>query len=52
MAKKIAKDKGIDLADVEGSGGNGRIIKSDVENFTPKQNLRNQQNKILLQRRG
>lgn len=37
MAKKIAKDKGIDLSEVEGSGGNGRIIKSDVENFTPKQ---------------
>lgn len=37
LAKKIAKDKGIDLAEVEGSGGNGRIIKSDVENFTPKQ---------------
>jgi pyruvate dehydrogenase E2 component (dihydrolipoamide acetyltransferase) len=36
LAKKIAKDKGIDLADVEGSGGNGRIIKSDVENFTPR----------------
>jgi pyruvate dehydrogenase E2 component (dihydrolipoamide acetyltransferase) len=36
LAKKIAKDKGIDLAEVEGSGGNGRIIKSDVENFTPK----------------
>jgi pyruvate dehydrogenase E2 component (dihydrolipoamide acetyltransferase) len=35
LAKKIAKDKGIDLAEVEGSGGNGRIIKSDVENFTP-----------------
>jgi pyruvate dehydrogenase E2 component (dihydrolipoamide acetyltransferase) len=37
LAKKIAKDKGIDLAEVEGSGGNGRIIKSDVENFSPKQ---------------
>lgn len=37
LAKKIAKDKGIDLSEVEGSGGNGRIIKSDVENFTPKQ---------------
>lgn len=36
LAKKIAKDKGIDLSEVEGSGGNGRIIKSDVENFTPK----------------
>ncbi|SMG16968.1 pyruvate dehydrogenase E2 component (dihydrolipoamide acetyltransferase) [Marivirga sericea] len=37
LAKKIAQDKGIDLADVDGSGNNGRIIKSDVENFTPKQ---------------
>ncbi|HET8859226.1 pyruvate dehydrogenase complex dihydrolipoamide acetyltransferase [Marivirga sp.] len=37
LAKKIAKDKGIDLSEVDGSGGNGRIIKSDVENFTPKQ---------------
>lgn len=37
LAKKIAKDKGIDLADIDGSGNNGRIIKADVENFTPKQ---------------
>jgi pyruvate dehydrogenase E2 component (dihydrolipoamide acetyltransferase) len=37
LAKKIAKDKGIDLSEVDGSGGNGRIIKSDVENFTPKE---------------
>ncbi|WNB17102.1 pyruvate dehydrogenase complex dihydrolipoamide acetyltransferase [Marivirga arenosa] len=36
LAKKIAQDKGIDLAEVEGSGNNGRIIKADVENFTPK----------------
>jgi len=36
LAKKIAKDKGIDLAELEGSGNNGRIIKADVENFTPK----------------
>ena len=35
LAKKIAKDKGINLADVKGSGENGRIIKKDVENFTP-----------------
>ena len=35
LAKKIAEDKGINLAQVTGSGENGRIIKSDVENFTP-----------------
>ena len=35
LAKKIAKDKGINLADVKGSGENGRIIKKDVENYTP-----------------
>jgi pyruvate dehydrogenase E2 component (dihydrolipoamide acetyltransferase) len=36
LAKKIASDKGIQLAQVKGSGENGRITKSDVENFTPK----------------
>ena len=35
LAKKIAKDKGIDLAQVAGSAEGGRIIKKDVENFTP-----------------
>ena len=35
LAKQIAKDKGINLAQVNGSGDNGRITKSDVENFTP-----------------
>ncbi|SEP54702.1 pyruvate dehydrogenase complex dihydrolipoamide acetyltransferase [Flavobacterium urocaniciphilum] len=35
LAKKIAQDKGINLAQVKGSGENGRITKSDVENFTP-----------------
>src|SRR5690606_27118129 len=33
LAKSLAKEKGIDLAQVEGSGDNGRIIKKDVENF-------------------
>ncbi|QTE22781.1 pyruvate dehydrogenase complex dihydrolipoamide acetyltransferase [Polaribacter cellanae] len=36
LAKKIASEKGINLADVNGSGENGRIIKKDVENYTPK----------------
>ncbi|MGB3143445.1 MAG: 2-oxo acid dehydrogenase subunit E2 [Maribacter sp.] len=35
LAKKIAEDKGIDLAKVSGSGDNGRIIKKDIENYTP-----------------
>jgi len=35
LAKKIAQDKGINLSDVKGSGENGRIVKNDVENFTP-----------------
>lgn len=36
LAKKIAKDKGINLADIKGSGENGRIVKRDVENYTPQ----------------
>ena len=35
LAKKIAEDKGIDLAKVSGTGDNGRIIKKDIENYTP-----------------
>jgi pyruvate dehydrogenase E2 component (dihydrolipoamide acetyltransferase) len=34
LAKQIAKDKGINLSQLKGSGENGRIVKSDVENFT------------------
>jgi pyruvate dehydrogenase E2 component (dihydrolipoamide acetyltransferase) len=36
LAKKIAQDKGISLSQVKGSGENGRIVKSDVEGFTPQ----------------
>ncbi|WP_338350491.1 pyruvate dehydrogenase complex dihydrolipoamide acetyltransferase [Nonlabens tegetincola] len=35
LAKKMAQDKGIDLSQVQGSGENGRIIKKDIESFTP-----------------
>jgi pyruvate dehydrogenase E2 component (dihydrolipoamide acetyltransferase) len=35
LAKSLAKEKGIDLSLVPGSGDNGRIVKRDVENFTP-----------------
>jgi len=37
LAKKIAADKGIDLATLQGSGDNGRIVKKDVENYQPSQ---------------
>lgn len=39
LAKKIAADKGIDLGAVNGSGPEGRIIKKDVETFTPSGGL-------------
>ena len=35
LAKKIANEKGINLATVSGTGENGRIVKSDVENYIP-----------------
>ena len=35
LAKKIAEGKGIDLGTVSGSGPEGRIVKKDVESFTP-----------------
>ncbi len=35
LAKKIASEKGINLADVSGSGDHGRIVKRDVENYSP-----------------
>ena len=37
LAKKIASDKGLDLAKVKGSGDHGRIVKRDVENLQPSQ---------------
>lgn len=35
LARKIAKDKGVDLGKVKGTGENGRIVKKDVESYTP-----------------
>ncbi len=35
LARKIAEQKGIKVSDIKGSGENGRIVKSDVENFKP-----------------
>ncbi len=37
LAKKIAKEKGVDLINVKGTGDQGRIVKKDVENYQPSQ---------------
>jgi pyruvate dehydrogenase E2 component (dihydrolipoamide acetyltransferase) len=35
LAKKIAQQNGIQLSDLRGTGENGRIIKRDIDNYTP-----------------
>jgi pyruvate dehydrogenase E2 component (dihydrolipoamide acetyltransferase) len=35
LAKKIAEEMGINIGNVAGSGDGGRIVRRDVENFTP-----------------
>jgi pyruvate dehydrogenase E2 component (dihydrolipoamide acetyltransferase) len=35
LAKKLAAEKGIDIARVPGSGDGGRIVKKDVDSFVP-----------------
>ena len=35
LAKKMAVELGYDLSQIRGSGDNGRIVKKDVENYTP-----------------
>src|SRR5690606_15129004 len=35
LAKKLAEEKGINLQQVQGSGEQGRIVKRDIENYTP-----------------
>ena len=37
LAKRLAKEKGIDLSQVQGSGDNGRITKNDIDHFVPSQ---------------
>lgn len=36
LARKIATDKGIDLAQLHGTGDGGRIVKRDIDNFVPQ----------------
>ena len=35
LARRIAKDRGLDLSAIKGSGPRGRIVKADVENAEP-----------------
>ena len=35
LAKKLAEEKGIDIAQVQGTGDGGRIIKKDVDSYVP-----------------
>jgi pyruvate dehydrogenase E2 component (dihydrolipoamide acetyltransferase) len=35
LAKKLAEEKGVNLTHVQGSGEQGRIVKRDIENYTP-----------------
>jgi pyruvate dehydrogenase E2 component (dihydrolipoamide acetyltransferase) len=35
LAKKLAAEKGIDIAKVSGSGDNGRVTKKDVDSYVP-----------------
>lgn len=35
LAKKLAEDKGFAIDQITGSGPNGRVVKADVEGFTP-----------------
>ncbi|PIF00423.1 MAG: pyruvate dehydrogenase [Maribacter sp.] len=45
LAKKIAKEKGIDLKDVKGTGEHGRIVKKDIEGFVPAEPIATPQEK-------
>ncbi len=38
LAKRLAKDKNINLADVTGTGPKGRIVKADILSFSPVAN--------------
>jgi pyruvate dehydrogenase E2 component (dihydrolipoamide acetyltransferase) len=35
LAKKLAEEKGIEVASIRGSGDEGRVVKRDIENYNP-----------------
>ena len=49
LAKKIAEEKGIDVHALKGSGENGRIVKKDVEGYTPIAASSNQANPVIAE---
>ena len=50
LAKKMAKEKGLDINQIQGSGENGRIIKRDLENIDIQQsNFSNREDFISKQ---
>ena len=46
LAKKLAKEKGIDLKAVHGSGDGGRIVKADVDSFSSQPAVGSQQSGV------
>jgi pyruvate dehydrogenase E2 component (dihydrolipoamide acetyltransferase) len=46
LAKKLAEEKGIDISKVPGSGDGGRIIKSDIDNYTPTSEVGSQKSEV------
>jgi pyruvate dehydrogenase E2 component (dihydrolipoamide acetyltransferase) len=49
LAKKIAQEKGIDLANVKGSGDNGRIVKKDIDAFKASDVVKTTTSSSILQ---
>ena len=47
LAKKMAEEKGIDVHAIQGSGENGRIVKKDVENFTPATSSESKSSEVI-----
>ena len=47
LAKALAKDKGIDISKVNGTGDNGRVTKSDIENYKPTQTISSASSKAV-----
>ncbi len=47
LAKALAKDKGIDISKVAGTGDNGRVTKSDIENYKPQQTVSSSNSKTV-----
>lgn len=35
LARRLAKERGIDISQIKGTGEGGRIVKRDIENFKP-----------------